>query len=254
MRELKVPEDTTILNIAGDDFTPDADGIITVPEGHVQQALQLGCTDPDAAPVIPVMPSVDAEAVPALNEALVAENEGLKADLEEANGKVTMLTTANDDLRDQVQAMSGSAETLTKERNEALELAEGYGSVIDGLRGSVTTAREKLEAAGLDPDEFLPTGTAADAGDEATERPHGDAGAGSGSESGGEAGTGEEDALPRLDEAPDFDGMEYNSVLAWIKGRKVAIPANTKKTDAIKLAKQVFADQKAAQDAADEGK
>lgn len=237
MRKMTAPEDTNSINIGGDDFTPDENGQIEVPESHVQLALQLGCVDPDAAPIIPVMPSVSEEALPVLNEALVTENEGLKADLAKAE--------------EALKGADARIDALTKARDEALELAEGYGQIVDGLRGSISSAREALTAAGHDADAYLPVAPPSEMPPGATERPHGGAGAGSGAESGGGAETGEDDALPRLDEQPDFDGMEYNPVIAWIKGRKVAVPSGIRKPDAIKLAKQVFADQKAAQDEAE---
>lgn len=233
MKTLNAPEDTGSLSIEGDEF-PVVDGQVQVPNCHVQLAMQLGCTDPEADALIPpIMPTVDAEHVPAVNEALVQENEELRRENE-------LATTEIDTLNTKLKEAGEGFNELSEEMREVENLNRL-------LVGSVEKLSVALTEAGGDPAAVLAGEAPPEATESAKEGQEGPAGGGDG------GGTDEAtDELPRLpDEMPDFSGFEYNALIGWVKGRKVALPAGINKKAAQKLCEDTYTEQKAAQDAAD---
>lgn len=217
MQTLRVPEDTASLAIDGETYTPDENGHISVPNAHLQQAVSLGCVDPDAEPPAMVTPTIDPETAPDLAAALIAENEDLKGD-------VALLTSANDVLRDSNTQLADSLE-------KAIQTISDQQGVIDGLRAASETTESGSETRGADED-------------------------GLSASEGADASGGASPSLPPLaDERPAFDDAEAfgrDELRDWLASRGVLVAGNVSRATAEKLCLDTYAEQKALQDAGQE--
>lgn len=209
MKTLNLPTDMTSVNIDGEEYTPDGNGQIHVVESHVKAALSVGCSDPDVEVIVPVVPTELLQGGEEAVSALIHENEALKSE--------------NRILAAQFEDVTGKL--------------RGY---IDRIATLETENADLRTAAAAAPPAPVETAT----GD--TESHTGAQDDASGGESTADTADASGDASSSADDGrvvPDFETMEYNGLLRWLKDNEIAHAHGIKKTVAVDLCKQAYADK-----------